>query len=81
MLPSYTFPVEWLSRRASSPSAVLRRVGEFSFVAQLVAAMQPGDELRKFNSPRSSSTRLAGRSGYAIVRHGKPLTMVVTRLN
>jgi hypothetical protein len=43
--------------------------------------MEPGDEIRKFDSPRSSWMKRAGRFGYALVRGGKPVAMVVIRLN
>jgi hypothetical protein len=50
-------------------------------LAELVAAMQPGDELRKFNSPREAWQKMRGRFGYALVRRGEPVGMVVLKLN
>ena len=77
----YTLPVEWLSHRASTPAVVLRQFGGGGPLGELVAAMRPGDELRKFNSPRQAWQRRAGRFGYALVRGGAPVRMVVLRLN
>ncbi len=77
----YTLPLEWLSGWATSPDAVLRRYGDGGPLGELLAAMQPGDELRKFNSPRQAWQKMAGRSGYALVRGGKPIGMVVLRMN
>jgi hypothetical protein len=78
MIQPYTLPVEWLSRRASTPSVVFRQFGK-GRLSELVATMQPGDELRKFDSPQWDWDQRAGRFGYAIIRDGRPLTMVVIR--
>jgi hypothetical protein len=77
----YTLPIEGLSRRASNAEVVLRRFGDGGLLAEFVAAMKPGDEIRKFNSPRQAWRRMAGRFGYALVRDGKPMGRVVLRLN
>jgi hypothetical protein len=77
----YTLPFDWLSGRASSAEVVLRRYGDGGPLGKLVAAMQPGDELRKFNSPRRAWQKMAGRFGYAVVREGKPIAMVILRMN
>jgi hypothetical protein len=60
---------------------LLRRYGDGGRLAELVATMQPGAEIRKFNSPRLAWQRRAGRFGYALVREGSPIGMVVLRLN
>jgi hypothetical protein len=77
MLREYTLPIECLSSRVTDPAEVLRRFG----LAELVNAMQRGDEIRKFNSPRNNWKKMAGRFGYALVREGKPLWMVMLRMN
>ena len=80
MLP-YTYPIEWLSSRRSSPIVLLQNHPQNRLLVELVAAMLPGDEIRRFNSPRENWRRKAGRTGYALVRQGKPLVMVVTALS
>jgi len=77
----YTLPHDWLSSRASSPEVLKRRYPKHSALYELIAAMHPGDELRKFNSPREAWRRKCGRLGYALVRNGQPIGMVVLRLN
>ena len=77
----YTLPLEWLSSRPSSPKAVRRRYGDGGLIGELVAAMQPGDELRKFDSPRTSWRSMAGRFGYALLRRGQPIGTVLLRMN
>jgi hypothetical protein len=81
MVLPYTLPIDWLSGRASTPDVVLRRYGDGGALAEMVRSMKPGDEIRKFESPRASWKKRAGRFGYALVRGGKPVSMVVIRLN
>lgn len=81
MLRPCTLPLDWLSKRASSPEVLLRRYGHDGLLDELIEAMKPGDEIRKFNSPKSSWQRLAGRFGYALVHKGTSIEMVVLRLN
>ena len=45
---------------------------------QLLAAMQPGDELWEFSSPADTWKHLAGRAGFAVVRNGNPIASLVT---
>jgi hypothetical protein len=45
------------------------------------AAMQPGDELWTFVSPKESWENLAGRAGIAVVRDGNPIMVLTTMLN
>jgi hypothetical protein len=45
------------------------------------AAMQPGDELWTFVSPKESWENLAGRAGIAVVRDGNPVMVLTTMLN
>lgn len=80
-LRPYTLPLEWLSSRPSNPKVLLRRHKNGGPIVNLISAMKPGDEVRKVESPRESWRQLAGRSGYARPRGGKPVGMVVLRLN
>lgn len=48
---------------------------------QLLAAMQPGDELWEFNSPEDTWKHLAGRAGFAVVRDGNLIASLVTMMN
>jgi hypothetical protein len=47
----------------------------------LKAKLRPGDELYRFNSSRESWGRLAGRAGIALVRQGKIIATVITKMN
>lgn len=48
---------------------------------QLIAEMQPGDELWEFESPLDTWQHLCGRAGFAIVRNNNPIASLVTRMN
>ncbi len=84
-----SLPCEWISRRKSSPEVVERgrihgvkaEVSQKDRVIQMIRRMQPGDELRKFESPRETWKRRRGRRGYVVLQDGKPLFAVVTMLN
>jgi hypothetical protein len=71
-------PGSWISRRASAPQAVRRKLGHLAQVAALLDAMQPGDELRSYSSPRAGWARRAGVRGYVVVRCGEVVDRVVT---
>ena len=45
------------------------------------AAMLPGDELWAFASPAELWEDLAGRAGFALVRDGVPIKIIVTVMN
>jgi hypothetical protein len=47
----------------------------------LKTAIQPGDEPYAFNSSMASWQARAGRQGIALVRAGKVLTEIITKLN
>lgn len=47
----------------------------------LVATMQPGDELWSYCSPPDSWHQLAGRAGYAVVRQGEVIDVILTMMN
>ena len=72
MLP-YTLPLAWLSSRASTPEVLLRRYGDGGRFAELVAAMEPGDEVRKFNSPRLAWGRRVGDLATPLFGRASPL--------
>jgi hypothetical protein len=48
---------------------------------ELVAAMQPGDELWEYCSPPPSWQKLAGEAGYAVVRGGRVVDNIITLMN
>jgi hypothetical protein len=84
-----SLPCEWISRRKSSPEVVKRarihgvktEASQKDRVIELIRRMQPGDELRKFESPRETWKLRRGRRGYVVLRNGKPLFAIVTMLN
>jgi hypothetical protein len=45
------------------------------------AKMQPGDKIVDFATAPDSWQHLAGRAGYVLVRHGKPVDTFVTMMN
>lgn len=47
----------------------------------LKAQMKAGDEIWTFSSPPESWENLAGRAGIALVRHGKPIVVLITDMN
>ena len=47
----------------------------------LKGEMRPGDELWTFSSPPKSWEDLAGRAGIALVRDGKPVSLLVSAMN
>ena len=47
----------------------------------LLAQMQPGDELWEFSTSGHSWEHLAGRAGIALVRNGKDICSVTTKMN
>ena len=73
-----SLPLHWLSRRTSNLDVLLRRYGDGGDgIASLIKEMRPGDEIRKFNSPKRTRTSRSVWSGYALVRDGKPIRWVV----
>lgn len=76
----YRYPLDWLSARPSNPAKVLERHGTQALV-KLVESMRPGDELRKFRSPRLTWSQRTGRIGFALIRDGSPIGMAVVRMN
>jgi len=47
----------------------------------LVDRMEEGDEVWAFNSPKETWEKMFGRAGIAVVREGKIVDMLVTKLN
>jgi hypothetical protein len=45
------------------------------------AGIRPGDELWEFSSPDRSWKDLAGRAGFCIVRQGRIIDAIITRMN
>ncbi len=72
---------DWISTRISSPQAVHRKLGARTHVADLLAQLQAGDELRSFRSPKETWKRRRGRRGYVIVRDGAVVASVVVAMN
>jgi len=48
---------------------------------RLKAQMQPGDELWKFCSPAINWEYMCGREGFALLRDGKAISAVITKMN
>ena len=48
---------------------------------KLKASMFPGDEIWGFSSPPDFWANLAGRCGYALVRNGEVVGVIVTMMN
>jgi hypothetical protein len=48
---------------------------------QLLDAMQPGDELWEFCSPKESWRKRMGRSGLVLVRDGEEVATIMGRMN
>jgi hypothetical protein len=51
------------------------------FEFRVKVRLMPGDELWTFSGPPDSWQALAGRSGFALVRAGRVIDHIVTRLN
>jgi hypothetical protein len=83
-------PKDWLQERATAAEAEAHHTSPewpVPFGAlnaeweQMLTQMQPGDELWSFASPRESWEQLAGRAGYALVRDGVAIAVLVTMMN
>ena len=48
---------------------------------ELLAQMQPGDELREYDTPAEDWQRNMGSRGVVLVRKGRAVDIVVTRMN
>jgi hypothetical protein len=88
-------PRGWLQRRTTVEEAESKhlvkdgRLGPnpvpFGFMnkqwVQFKSGLREGDELREFSSSADSWRHLAGRAGICIVRKGRIVDSIVTRLN
>lgn len=48
---------------------------------ELLAEMQPDDELWEFRSPPETWQHLAGRAGFAVIRKGEVVAVLTTMMN
>jgi hypothetical protein len=94
-VPKDVIPREWLKKKTTVEKAEQAhlvtngRLGPkpvpFGFInarwEKLKAAMRPGDELWEFESSRESWEELAGRAGLCIVREGRIIDAIITRMN
>lgn len=78
-------PVDWLGERvevsALEYSEGLPQTQGTQDLRRMKLRMLPTDELRSFSSSTKSWQRLAGRSGIALVRNGRPIGHVITLMN
>jgi hypothetical protein len=72
-------PSSWLKTRMTpeDEQAILNNPAFANFVER----WQEGDELWEFSSPLEEWRFFAGRAGIALVRDGRSIACVVTRLN
>jgi hypothetical protein len=69
-------PVEWLAKKLD-PEVVRKN----EYTGKLVSLMLPGDELWSYSSPPETWQHLMGRAGVALIRDGKPISEIMTRMN
>mgnify|MGYP000184446109 FL=1 len=62
-------------------AAILNERGNTVLAGQLLAQMQPDDELWEFRSPASTWQHLCGREGLVLLRQGKVVAQVLTAMN
>jgi hypothetical protein len=81
-------PKTWLPKKftaAESAKAHTTNGKPFGFLSDkwesLTADIQPRDEVWSFSSPPESWRALSGRAGFALVRNGEPVRIMVTMLN
>jgi hypothetical protein len=93
--PKDVIPKEWLKKKTAVEKAEQahlvtdRRLGPnpvpFGFInarwEKLKATMRPGDELWEFESSGESWKNLAGRAGFCVVREGRIVDAIITRMN
>ncbi len=90
-----TIPAAWLNQRTTVVEAEaahmvrLEKLGPdpiaFGFQngqwREVLALLQPGDELWNYSSPSETWQNLAGRAGIAVVRDGKVVATLMTLMN
>ncbi len=69
-------PVGWLVKKLDPAE-----VEKDKFVAKLTLLMLPGDELWSYSSPPATWKHMMGRGGIALLRNGKPISEIGTRMN
>lgn len=69
-------PIEWLVKKLD-PAEVEKN----KYVAALTFLMLPGDELWSYSSPPATWEHMMGRGGIALLRNGKPISEIGTRMN
>lgn len=69
------FPKDWLKKKISVEQA------KTDYLEALLAQMIRGDELWEFSSPEESWNALAGRAGIALVRNGKIIDAIITKMS
>jgi hypothetical protein len=81
-------PKTWLEKKFAAAEAAATHTTDgkpFGALADkweaLEADIEPGDEGWSFSSPRESWMALSGRAGFALVRNGEPVRIIVTMLN
>lgn len=69
-------PSKWLVEKLDPA-----KVEKDDYVAKLTCLMLPGDELWSYSSPPGSWKHMMGRAGIALLRDGKPISEIRTRMN
>jgi hypothetical protein len=82
-LPSFSVPKSQLHSAQSRGDALLqlRAIKSRQEIKTLEVLMLPGDEIWEFSSPPELWQRLMGRAGIALVRNGRSIAHVVTKMN
>jgi hypothetical protein len=94
-IPQDVIPKGWLKEKTTIEKAEQnhlvtdRRLGPkpvpFGFInarwEKFKAGIKIGDELWEFESPGKSWEKLAGRAGFCIVRAGRIIDAIITRMN
>lgn len=92
---AHTLPTNWLQRQITPTQAEAAHLVTdedlgpepvpFGFMhsvwLQLLAQMQPGDELWEFRSPPASWKLMCGREGLVLLRRGKVVASILTEMS
>lgn len=73
-----SIPASWMSRRASTPAAVRRKLERLPAALVMIDAMHDGDELRSYCSPRAGWAHRVGVRGYVVLRECVIVARIVT---
>lgn len=76
-------PKEWLQRKIDRTNLTRELGSDHSFtpLQAMIKAMQPGDELWTYESPKDFWEIEIGRAGYCLVRNGAVIAEVLTLMN